>query len=78
MKKKFRFYYDLLPVLADRPTTTAEYNDDLMDENDNGYFTSEDEDDENSLNQISPNETRKETIPSGMCFISHVLFPALV
>ena len=66
MKKKFRFYYDLLPVLADRPTTTAEYNDDLMDENDNGYFTSEDEDDENSLNKISPNETMKETIPSGM------------
>ena len=66
MKKKFRFYYDLLPVLAGRPTTTAEYNDDLMDENDNGYFTSEDEDDENSLNKISPNKTMKETIPSGM------------
>ena len=48
-----------------------------MDENDKGYFTSEDEDDENSLNKISPNETMKETIPSGMCFISHVLFPAL-
>ena len=37
-----------------------------MDENDNGYFTSEDEDDENSLNKISPNKTMKETIPSGM------------